>query len=159
MENKSPMESHEDHKEWRQETEMDVIEKSEGVNLLTHETNCVLKRPKKDDKERRRLMEFKGNFENAKRKQSLYYGQSKMSFSSSLPFVNLLFSFKELKSFVFLERRLFAYDPLKCKRINEASRTLSWTVGQPTAIGRYRVLQEFLGRGLLRMVGPTYSQR
>ncbi|KAI5676230.1 hypothetical protein M9H77_07180 [Catharanthus roseus] len=66
-------------------TEIDVIEMSEGVNPLTHETNFVLvvdslcivvdslcmqeswKQLKENDKERRSLMKFKGNFENPKR--------------------------------------------------------------------------------------------
>ncbi|KAI5681292.1 hypothetical protein M9H77_02519 [Catharanthus roseus] len=69
--------------------EIDVIGKSKGVNLLTHETNFVLandslcmqyswKQPEENVEARRRLMEFKGNFKNTKRKQSLCYEKVQM---------------------------------------------------------------------------------
>ncbi|KAI5663712.1 hypothetical protein M9H77_23035 [Catharanthus roseus] len=41
-ENELRMESNGYHKKGQQEMEIDAIEKSEGVNLLTHETNFVL---------------------------------------------------------------------------------------------------------------------
>ncbi|KAI5664418.1 hypothetical protein M9H77_23741 [Catharanthus roseus] len=72
-ENENFLESHEDHKEGGQETEIDDIETSEGVNPLTHETNFVLvndslcllescNKLEENDKKRRPIMEFKGNF-------------------------------------------------------------------------------------------------
>ncbi|KAI5673608.1 hypothetical protein M9H77_13972 [Catharanthus roseus] len=42
------------------------------------------KQLEENDEERRPLMEFKGNFENAKREQSLCYEKARMSFSSTL---------------------------------------------------------------------------
>ncbi|KAI5676950.1 hypothetical protein M9H77_07900 [Catharanthus roseus] len=76
-ENENFVESHESHKEGQQETEIDDIENSDGVNLLTHKINFVLvdnslcmqeswKQPKENDEEKRRLMEFKENFEKVK---------------------------------------------------------------------------------------------
>ncbi|KAI5658018.1 hypothetical protein M9H77_26811 [Catharanthus roseus] len=41
-ENENFVESHESHKEGRQEREIDDIKESEGINLLTYETNFVL---------------------------------------------------------------------------------------------------------------------
>ncbi|KAI5649437.1 hypothetical protein M9H77_35442 [Catharanthus roseus] len=90
---------------------IDDIEKSEGVNLLTHKTNFVLvdnslclqeswKQLKENDEERRRLMKFKENPKNAKREQSLCYKKGRMSFSSTLTVINISFSFKKLKLFV-----------------------------------------------------------
>ncbi|KAI5663564.1 hypothetical protein M9H77_22887 [Catharanthus roseus] len=107
-ENEKFVENHEGYKEGRQETELDDIEKSEGVNLHTNETNFVLvddslcmqescKWLKENNGERRPLMEFKENFENAKREQSLCYEKAQMSFSSTFTLINLLSSFKELR--------------------------------------------------------------
>ncbi|KAI5668438.1 hypothetical protein M9H77_18291 [Catharanthus roseus] len=87
--NENFVESHENHKEERQDTEIDDIEKSEGVNPLTNETNFVpvddslclkelCKQLEENDEERRPLMEFKGDFENAKRDQSLCYEKAGM---------------------------------------------------------------------------------
>ncbi|KAI5667934.1 hypothetical protein M9H77_17787 [Catharanthus roseus] len=70
--------------------EIDVIEKSEGINLLTHEINFVLvddslclqescKKLEENDEERKTLMEFKGNCKNTKREQSLCYGKARIS--------------------------------------------------------------------------------
>ncbi|KAI5657890.1 hypothetical protein M9H77_26683 [Catharanthus roseus] len=86
------LESHEDHKGERQEIEIHHVTKSEGVNPLTHETIFVLgndslclqelcKQLKENDEERRPLMEFKGNFKNAKRDQSLCYEKARMKTS------------------------------------------------------------------------------
>ncbi|KAI5677528.1 hypothetical protein M9H77_08478 [Catharanthus roseus] len=91
-ENENFVKIHEDHKKGRRETEIDNIEKSEGESCKELEEN---------DEERRPLMEFRGNFKNAKRDQSLCYEKAQMSFSSTLTLINLLFSFKELKLFEF----------------------------------------------------------
>ncbi|KAI5650409.1 hypothetical protein M9H77_36414 [Catharanthus roseus] len=82
-ENENFVESHEDHEEGQQETGRDDIEESEGVNPLTHETNSIplddslcmresCKQREENNQGRRHLMEFKGNFESAKRKRPLY---------------------------------------------------------------------------------------
>ncbi|KAI5683005.1 hypothetical protein M9H77_04233 [Catharanthus roseus] len=52
-ENENFVKSHENHKEGLKEMEIDDIEKSEGINLPTHETNFVLKQPQENDEERR----------------------------------------------------------------------------------------------------------
>ncbi|KAI5650404.1 hypothetical protein M9H77_36409 [Catharanthus roseus] len=50
-----------------------------------------------NNEERRRLVEFKGNFNNTKRKRLLYCGKVEIIFSSIFALINLMFSFKELK--------------------------------------------------------------
>ncbi|KAI5668568.1 hypothetical protein M9H77_18421 [Catharanthus roseus] len=95
-ENEKITKSPEDHKKGRQETEINDIEKSERVNPLTLETNFVLE----NNKERKPLMEFKGDFENFKREQSSWYEKVRESFSPTLTLIDLLFSFKKLKFFV-----------------------------------------------------------
>ncbi|KAI5664003.1 hypothetical protein M9H77_23326 [Catharanthus roseus] len=107
-ENESLLEILKSHIEERQETKLETIEKNEEMSSLANETNYFLvenslcvqesrKKPKENDEERRRLMQFKRNFENAKRKRPLYYGKLGISFSSTLAHINLLFSFNALK--------------------------------------------------------------
>ncbi|KAI5653974.1 hypothetical protein M9H77_31161 [Catharanthus roseus] len=73
-ENKNFVKWHESHREGRQETEIDSIEKSEEESW---------KQPKENEVERRRLMKFKGNFENAKRNEALCFENARMSYSST----------------------------------------------------------------------------
>ncbi|KAI5648302.1 hypothetical protein M9H77_34307 [Catharanthus roseus] len=75
---------------------IDDIEKSEGVNLLTHKTNFVLVETSH---------KFKGNTKNAKREQSLCYEKARMSFSSTLTklfVISNIFLKLDLKSLISL---------------------------------------------------------
>ncbi|KAI5649971.1 hypothetical protein M9H77_35976 [Catharanthus roseus] len=65
----------------KNEYEEDELEKETESCMEKTEIDESWKRPKENDEERRHLMKFKGNFENAKRDQSLCYEKARMSFS------------------------------------------------------------------------------